>query len=58
MTPAQGVEDVVPGIVNPGEPPLPSTDTSVEGHPGKKKKKFRLVWVPQDRRGGGEARKC
>ena len=37
MTPAQGVEDVVPGIVSPGEPPLPSIDTSMEGHPWKKK---------------------
>ena len=39
MTPVQGVEDVVPGIVNPGGPPLPSADTSADGHPKKKKKK-------------------
>ena len=39
LTPAQGVEDVVPGIVNPGGPPLPSADMSADGHPKKKKKK-------------------
>ena len=36
MITAQGVEDVVPGIVNPGGPPLPSADTSADGHPKKK----------------------
>ena len=36
MTPAQGVEDVVPGIVTPGGPPLPIVDTSTVGHPPKK----------------------
>ena len=38
MTPARGVEDVEPGIVNPGGPPLPPADTSAGGHPRKKKK--------------------
>ena len=37
MTPVQGVEDVVPGIVNPGGPPVPPADTSAGGHPYKKK---------------------
>ena len=36
MTPAQGVDDVTPGIVNPGRPPVPLTDSSVGGHPLKK----------------------
>ena len=42
MTPAQGVEDVVPGIVNPGGPPLPSADTSADGHPKKKSNQLSL----------------
>ena len=37
MTPAQGVEDVVPGIVNPGGPPLPPADALAGGHPRKKR---------------------
>ena len=36
MTPAQGVEDVEPGVVNPGGSPLPLADTSASGHPNKK----------------------
>ena len=39
MTPVQGVEDVEPGIVNPSGPPLPSADTSADGHPRKEKKR-------------------
>ena len=39
MTPVQGVEDVEPGIVSPGGPPLPCVDTSTHGHLRKKKKK-------------------
>ena len=38
MTPARGVEDVKPGIVNPGGPPLPPADMSAGGHPRKKRK--------------------
>ena len=33
---ARGVEDVEPGIVNPGGPPLPHADASAGGHPRKK----------------------
>ena len=29
----------MPGIVNPGGPPLPSADTSADGHPKKEKKR-------------------
>ena len=35
MTPASGAEDVKPGIVNPGGPPLPSSDYAEDGHPKK-----------------------
>ena len=38
MTPARGVEDVEPGIVNPGGPPLPPADASAGGHPREKKR--------------------
>ena len=37
MTPAQGVEDVQPGVAIPGRPPVPFADTSASGHPRKKK---------------------
>ena len=36
MTPVQGVEDVVPGIVNPGGPPILLADMSAGRHPEKK----------------------
>ena len=41
LTPAQGVEDVEPGIVNPGGSPVPFVDSSAGGHP-KKVKAFDL----------------
>ena len=39
MTPVQGVEDVVPGIVNPGGPPYHPLMRRRVGTPKKKKKK-------------------
>ena len=57
MNPAQGVQDVVPGVVIPGASPIPFADASANGHPNKKEKKSVTQYLLEQsgaRKRGGE----